>query len=119
MDKETQRLTLSITTNNPESVCSVCDEMGATIWLDDASIEYCSSSKKLGMGETCSVIVVVVNFGMGVAASYLASWIYEKLGQNSKNEILVKEEREIKILINEHDIEVLISEKIEKQKRNL
>lgn len=117
MDDKTKRLTLSISTKDPAAVYSIFDEEGQTILLDGASVEYCSSSKKTGIGETTSIIVVVVNFGMGVAASYLASWIYEKLGQKSKNEILVKEEREI--LISKGDIEILISEKIEKQKKTL
>lgn len=85
---------------------------GESFTIEGASIELVSSNRKLGVGESSTIFVVVINFGLGVTASVLASWIYDKLGRKSSNEILVKEELEI--IITKEDIETQIKKRVEK-----
>lgn len=78
-------------------------------------IEFLDRSTTPGINQSEILINIALSIVAGLPTSLMAAWIYEKLSNNGKNALVVKETREI--VVTQKDIEVKIVETIERIER--
>lgn len=77
---------------------------------DNFSVTFNIATKKTSLSTTSILVDLAVNYSLGVSASLLATFLYEKFTNKGQKRIIIKKKR--KILIKKKDIEIYIEEEI-------